>query len=137
MTSSGMAKGYGRRMGRILAEAVAALEAEDFGLAIRRSQEAVELGVKGALRAVGIEVPKRHDVGWLLRAHRDRLPPDLAARVDEIVRYSADLAAKRELAFYGDDEQERSLDEIFTRTEAEEALGWARTVAVAVKTLVT
>lgn len=131
-----MAKGYGRRMIRIIKEAESGLGDEDFGLVIRRAQEAVELGLKGALRAVGIEVPKRHDVGGVLRAHRDRLPPELAARIEAIVRYSADLAAKRELAFYGDDEQERPPDEIYSRAEAEEALGWAREVAAAVKTLV-
>lgn len=42
-----------------------AIEKEDWNLAIRRSQEVVELCLKGALKFLGIDYPKAHDVGFI------------------------------------------------------------------------
>lgn len=42
-----------------------AIEKEDWNLAIRRSQEVVELSLKGALKFLGIDYPKVHDVGFI------------------------------------------------------------------------
>lgn len=33
---------------------------------IREAQEIVELALKGALRQIGVDPPKQHDVGYLL-----------------------------------------------------------------------
>jgi HEPN domain-containing protein len=37
---------------------------------VREAQELVELALKGALRVVGVDPPKWHDVGPILRRHR-------------------------------------------------------------------
>ena len=59
-------------------EAEGALSEADFNIAVRRAQEAVELCLKGALKMLGVEYPKIHDVGSLfseqvtiLRAGKD------------------------------------------------------------------
>ena len=41
---------------------------------VRQCQEAVELALKAALRMVGVEPPKWHDVGPVLRRERGRFP---------------------------------------------------------------
>lgn len=48
-------------------------EADDFSDVVREAQEAVELALKAALRYIGVEPPKVHDVGALLREYADRL----------------------------------------------------------------
>jgi HEPN domain-containing protein len=51
-----------------------AIEKEDWNLAIRRSQEVVELSLKGALKFLGIDYPKAHDVGFIFfKAYEDAL----------------------------------------------------------------
>lgn len=44
-----------------LADASRALERGSWNTVIRRSQEAVELSLKGVLRMMGVEYPKIHD----------------------------------------------------------------------------
>jgi HEPN domain-containing protein len=75
------------------------LEAQDFSDVVHESQEIVELTTKGILRAIGIEPPKRHDVGDLLAEYRDRLPEGNWA---ELIAASKWLRKEREFAFYGD-----------------------------------
>lgn len=49
-------------------------EEESYDDVVREAQEMVELILKGARRYIGIDPPKRHDVGATLRAHQDHLP---------------------------------------------------------------
>ena len=49
---------------------------------VREAQEAVELALKAALRAVGVEPPKVHDVGPLIVEYRDRLPGGVKKEAD-------------------------------------------------------
>lgn len=44
----------------------------NFSDVVREAQEAVELALKGMLRAVGVEPPRYHDAGSLLLEHGDR-----------------------------------------------------------------
>ncbi|MBU4373450.1 MAG: HEPN domain-containing protein [Candidatus Methanoperedenaceae archaeon] len=44
-----------------------AFNGKDFPYVVRLSQECVELSLKSALRFVGIEPPKWHDVGFILK----------------------------------------------------------------------
>ena len=69
---------------------------------VREAQEIVELALKGMLRQVGIEPPRWHDVGELLREYRARFPEAVAARVDRLAEISAWLRKEREFSFYGD-----------------------------------
>jgi HEPN domain-containing protein len=68
---------------------------------VRESQEALELALKGLLRACGIEPPRIHDVADVLLAERERLPAAIQRDVDRLAELSRDLRRDRELAFYG------------------------------------
>ncbi|HEB31078.1 MAG TPA: HEPN domain-containing protein [Spirochaetes bacterium] len=50
----------------IFSEAIESLKRGHYHRTIRKCQEAVELGVKGLLRIVGVEYPKSHRVGKVL-----------------------------------------------------------------------
>ena len=78
MTNEQMAKAALRLAARILKEARIHRQEGAWNLAIRRSQEVVELSLKGLLRFLGLEVPKVHDVGGFLRRYRERLPSAVA-----------------------------------------------------------
>lgn len=68
---------------------------------VREAQEIVELALKGMLRQVGIEPPKFHDVGPLVRHHSARFPLAIE-EIDRLAEISAWLRKEREFAFYGD-----------------------------------
>jgi HEPN domain-containing protein len=53
---------------------------------VREAQELVELLLKAVLRAIGVEVPKVHDVGRTLEKHRSLLPPALVDTLDDFVK---------------------------------------------------
>lgn len=128
MTADSMARSYLRRARAVLREAERLHTDETWELVVRRSQESVELALKGALRAVGIEIPKVHDVSATLRRHVDRLPPHLAVEIDRLASASRRLREERELAFYGDEETDTPPEDLFSRADADEALSTAREV---------
>lgn len=128
MTSTEMARSYLHRARVVLREAERLHAEEVFNLVVRRCQEAVELALKGALRAVGLEVPKVHDVSAALLRNVDRLPGHLAAAIDDLVSASRRLREEREIAFYGDEETETEAEALFSRADAEDALRSARLV---------
>ncbi len=100
---------------------------------IRSSQEAVELGLKAALRLLGIEYPKKHDVGPVLIKFRDRFPQWFP--VDRLAKISRKLAEKREPAMYGDELSMTPADLLFDKSEAEESLEMAKETYNTVKKL--
>ena len=100
---------------------------------IRSSQEAVELGLKAALRLLGIEYPKKHDVSPVLIKFRDRFPQWFP--VDKLAGISRKLAEKREPAMYGDELSMTPADLLFNKSEAEESLEMAKETLEAVKKL--
>ena len=79
MTADAMARSFLRRAATVLREAERLSGDGAWNLAVRRCQEAVELALKGVLRAAGTEIPKIHDVSGALRRNIDRLPPVDAA----------------------------------------------------------
>ncbi len=81
MTNEEMARGYLTRAQRIIGEAEGHHAQQAWNLVVRRSQEAVELALKGALRFVGLEIPRVHDVGIFLKRHRDRMRGKLAEEI--------------------------------------------------------
>ncbi len=96
---------------------------------VRESQEICELTLKGVLRSIGIDPPKFHDVGKIIKENRQLLPQSMRSKTDEIARYSFELRRDRELSFYG------ALDvdpwEDYSRSDAakaisqvDEILGW-------------
>jgi HEPN domain-containing protein len=78
------------------------LELGGNNIVIREAQEAVELALKALLRKTGIEPPKWHDVGPILRDQCHLLPPAIHPRLDRLIAISHQLRKERELSFYGD-----------------------------------
>ena len=68
---------------------------------VREAQECVELLLKAALRNLGLEVPKTHDVSRTLKSREVMLPPLLRDNLEEIIEISRSLRKDRELSFYG------------------------------------
>jgi HEPN domain-containing protein len=69
---------------------------------VREAQELVELALKGALRVVGIDPPKWHDVGPILVESVRAFPDPFATAIPRLAEISRWLRRERELAFYGD-----------------------------------
>lgn len=90
------------------------------------AQELVELALKGALRFVGVEPPKQHDVGRLLLEHVERLPDPVAAAAERLAAISHRLRKEREFSFHGDEDFIPT--EEYTPEEAASALEDARFV---------
>lgn len=128
MTADEMARSFLRRAQAVLREAERLHADGAWNLVVRRCQEAVELALKGALRAIGAEVPKVHDVSGALRRNVDRLPRPLAAEIDTLVSASRRLREERELAFYGDEDTDTEAEALFSQPDADEALRTARCV---------
>lgn len=112
-----------------------AVQTGNYPYVVRQCQEAVELSLKAALRLVGIEPPKWHDVGPILRRERERFPEWFKEEIDKLASISRSLRKERELAMYGDEEAGIPAEELYTLIDAEEALEKARYVYNIVKKL--
>lgn len=99
-----------------------------WNIAVRRAQESVELSLKAALRLAGVDVPKVHDVGTVMRENAPRFPQWWNDRMDSLARISRQLRHDREISIYGDEETGLPPERIFTREDAEEAVKDAETV---------
>jgi HEPN domain-containing protein len=102
VTNDSLARSYLTKA-RVRLKILAVLQAEQaWSDVVRESQEVVELALKALLREVGVEPPKWHDVGGLLREHQDRFSETLLPHVDRLAAVSAWLRKEREFSFYGD-----------------------------------
>jgi HEPN domain-containing protein len=86
---------------------------------VRESQEALELALKGLLRAHGVDPPRAHDVSNVLLAERERLPEAIRGHLDDLAVASRELRRDRELSFYGAEDLTPSL--FYERKDAERA----------------
>lgn len=93
---------------------------------VRKSQEVVELVLRGLLRILGVDPPKEHDVSKFLAAQGRRLPKAVADHLPEIRRMSKRLRRERELAFYGGDDFVPS--EEYDAEDSSEAIGFAESI---------
>ena len=98
------------------------LARERYDDVVREAHESLELLLKGALRFIGVDPPKRHDPAPVLLRHLDRLPSAWRQRADEIRETSERLFAQRGRAFYGDEDDLLPPSALFERAEAEEAI---------------
>ncbi len=89
MTNHGAAESSFKRARIVLDEAGGLAAANHWNLAVRRSQESVELALKGALAWAGLDVPKVHDVGPLLKQHVHRFPAGFAEVVQQLASIGA------------------------------------------------
>jgi len=97
------------------------LKDEAYADVVRESQEIFELILKGVIRYIGVEPPKRHDVGQVLKEHKDRLPEYWQDVVKEAVEISRDFMEERSHAFYGDEAGLIPASELFTKEDADSA----------------
>ncbi|MHA1589950.1 MAG: HEPN domain-containing protein, partial [Candidatus Njordarchaeales archaeon] len=104
MNNIEMAKAYLRQAEARIRTAERALKEGNYPYSVRQAQEAVELSLKAVLRLVGIEPPKWHDVGPILRKNRNRFPNWFRELIDELAFISRQLRREREVSMYGDEE---------------------------------
>ncbi|WP_238376257.1 HEPN domain-containing protein [Vulcanisaeta sp. EB80] len=128
MNNLDMARSYLRQAMERVRHAEEALINGNYPYVVRQCQEAVELALKAALRIVGVEPPKWHDVGPVLRREQGRFPAWFRERMDELISISRSLRKERELAMYGDEESGIPPEELYTRVDAEYALNSAKMV---------
>lgn len=121
MTNLELANAYFDQAKAIYQEILMHLEAAQWNLVVRRSQECVELLLKGLLRKSGLDVPRLHDVGNLIRQNKERFSPTIVANMDRIVSVSRQLRQEREVSFYGDEEQELPASAMYTQIDAQVA----------------
>lgn len=136
MTSGGLAATYLKQAELTLDEARHDLLAGGHGLAVRRSQEAVELSLKALLRSIGIEVPKFHDVSEVLARHAASLSGLSKEDLERLVGVSERLAEDRIPAFYGDEKRGLGPDELFDEGAARAAMDDAEWVLASCRRLV-
>ncbi len=118
-----------------LKTARSALRKRQYSFAIRQSQECVELYLKGVLRFVGIDPPKWHDVGVILRNERERFPDWFKISIDKLALISRELRREREPSMYGDSDLNLPASELYTKLDAKEAVKNANFVANVCKKL--
>ena len=131
MRNRTLAADHLRRASARLIALDALYDAESWADVVRQSQEAVELALKGLLRACGVDPPRVHDVAGVLEAERDRLPPSLAPDLPRLAAASRALRRDRELAFYGAEDLTPS--EFYRQDDADEARSAARFVVERVR----
>ena len=123
-----LARDYIRRARSRLIDAEYALRRGDYPEVVRYSQECVELSLKAALRFVGIEYPKVHDVGDVLIENAEKFPMWSSDLIQELARISSELALARGPSMYGDEVRGIPPSELFDEDDAKEALRKAKRV---------
>ncbi len=131
MRNRTLAVDYVQRAAARLRAIDALYDAASWADVVRESQEAVELTLKGLLRAAGVDPPRVHDVAEVLEAERSRLPTSLAGDIDRLAAISRALRRDRELAFYGAEDLTPS--EFYRERDADEARDAARLVVELVR----
>ena len=123
MTSDRIARDYLRsaQARRLAIEAL--LRAGAHPDVVREGQEVVELILKGALRFIGVDPPKRHDVHGVLRHFLDRLPSEWGDGLNEMEEALNRLVRERAPAFYGDEQESVPASDLFGDDDARRALG--------------
>ena len=123
-----LAADYLKRARARILDAETALSRGDYPEVVRYSQECVELSLKAALRFVGIEYPKVHDVSDVLVENADRFPEWFRRLAGRLAFVSSYLALARGPSMYGDEARGVPPSELFGRDDAERALRDARFV---------
>ncbi|BCU68156.1 DNA-binding protein [Sulfolobales archaeon HS-7] len=131
-----IAKSYVTQAEERIKHSKEALSEGSYPYVVRQCQEAVELLLKASLRYVGIEPPKLHDVGYLLKKEKDRFPQWFQERIDELAYYSKVLRREREPAMYGDEETGATPEELYSKFDAENASKMCAIVYELVKKLI-
>lgn len=107
-----------------------ALDEEDFNMVVRRAQEVVELALKGALKMLGVDYPKVHDVAPVfseqVRQKQAVVDVEVLERIEDISFW---LSQARAPSFYlerdygEEDARQAFRDALFVLTEVQKILG--------------
>ena len=89
---------------------------------VRMSHDVVELVLKGALRFVGAEPPKRHAVHRVLEHFLERFPQEWRPALTELREALDRLAEDRGPAFYGDEEHDIPASDLFSEADARRSM---------------
>ncbi len=95
MINGDIAYAYLKQAPFIYEEAEAFLQKNVWNMVVRRSQEVVELSLKAVLRHSGVEVPRLHDVSFLLQMHSEKLHSSIIANIAAIISISRRLRQER------------------------------------------
>jgi HEPN domain-containing protein len=124
MNAQALARDYLRK-GKARRRALQVLfEEGSYDDVVREAQAIVELILKGTLRFIGVDPPKRHDVGDTVKEFGDRLPESWRRRLDEIETISRTLFEERGHAFYGDETSLTPASALFDEEDAQRAITW-------------
>jgi len=78
-----------------------ALAEKDYNMVVRRAQEVVEFALKGALKILGVDYPKVHDVGFIFAEQaRTKVPNVQEDTLERIKSVSTWLGEVRAPSFY-------------------------------------
>jgi HEPN domain-containing protein len=122
VTSDGIARDYLQqaRVRRLALDTF--IQVGAYAVVVREAQDIVELVLKGALRFVGVEPPKRHDVHRVVERFIERFPPDWRAAFADLRARLGRLAEDRGPAFYGNEAEDIPAAELFGEPEARSAM---------------
>lgn len=122
MNTRHIALDYLRKAKARLAALHTLLAQDSYDDVIRESQEILELITKGALRWIGIEPPKTHDVGATIKKFQGQFPEFWQVEINWLLVLSKGLAEERGHAFYGDEAGGVPAADLFQREDAEDAI---------------
>lgn len=105
----------------ILDEAHISFKSGYYHRVVRKCQESTELAVKGLFRYLGLEYPKSHILGRIIKKELSKLGLFNREELDKLAYISDTLAFDREPAFYGSPEGIPA-SELYDKEDAAEAL---------------
>ncbi len=126
MNPSDIARDYFRKAVSRFKALQVLYEERSYADVVRESQEIIELILEGALRYIGIEPLKRHDIGSTILRYADLLPSEWQENAEVIAEVSRQLYAERGPAFYGDEDAGIPSSEIYDESDAKQALSWVQ-----------
>lgn len=125
MTSDRIARDYLQQAQARRLAVDALFTARAYPAVVRESHDVVELVLKGALRFVGIEPPKRHDVHDVVGRFIDRFPDEWRHAIGDLSAALTQLAQDRAPAFYGIEAEDIPASELFGEADARRAMAVA------------
>lgn len=137
MNNHSMAREYMEWMSTCLDEARDAFSRKRYAVVVRRSQEALELGIKAVLRYMAVEFPREHDVSDAIDLILDRVPQSARETLVSAKPLLRELAKKRGPAMYGLEAAGVPPSRLFTEEDASRILHSVETVTFCCNALLT
>lgn len=125
MTSDRIARDYLQQAQARRIAVDALFTARAYPAVVRESHDVVELVLKGALRFVGIEPPKRHDIHDVVERFIDRFPDEWRHALGDLSAALTQLAQDRAPAFYGREAEDIPASDLFGEDDARRAMAIA------------